>query len=237
MRAMAAVTVTEGGGIGKAARRAVSSRAVTMLAATVALAVSALLLGTVITILVLLRRGDGPVYSASRLYDANRREAVRLLTGAEVAAVPSEQWFVRGRREASSGDPLESDVGAAVFEALRVVVPGDRGLTIEDGRRARLEGAVVVAAVSTADVRASGVLDAMDPTVSKEAAELPPGSRGLVIALVLVNPEPPGGDARRVALAVQVLFPALERAGRPDLVQRFAALRERAAEPAHAEVP
>jgi len=229
MRAMAAVTVTEGGGIGKAARRAVSSRAVTMLAATVALAVSALLLGTVITILVLLRRGDGPVYSASRLYDANRREAVRLLTGAEVAAVPSEQWFVRARREATPGNPLEADVRAAVFEALRVVVPGDRGLTIEDGRRARLEGAVVVPAIAIADLRASGALDAAGP---------PPGpASGLVIALVLVNPEPPGGDARRVALAVQVLFSALDRAGRPDLIQRFAALRERAAEPAHAEVP
>jgi hypothetical protein len=210
---------------------------VTMLTATMALAASALLLGTVITILVLLRRGDGPVYSASRLYDANRREAVRLLTGAEVAAVPAEQWFERARREASAGDPLEPEVRAAVFEGLLAVVPGDRGLVIEDGRRARLHGAVVVPAVSIADVRASGALEPRGTSSAPDVSGTPPADAGLVIALVLVNPEPPGGDARRVALPVQVLFPALERAGRQDLVQRFAALRERAAEPAHAEVP
>src|SRR5687768_4891259 len=107
--------------------------------AIVALAVSVLLLGTVLTILVMLRRGDGPVYSANRLYDANRREAIRLLTGVEVEGLPREQWFLRARREAARGDPLEAEVGAAVVEALRAVVPADRGLTIEAGR-ARIEG-------------------------------------------------------------------------------------------------
>jgi hypothetical protein len=47
--------------------------------------------------------------------------------------------------------------------------------------------------------------------------------------LVLLNPEPPGGDARRVTLPVQVLFPALERAGREDLIRRFGEIRDRAA--------
>lgn len=194
--------------------------------AVVALAVSVLLLGTVLTILVMLRRGDGPVYSANRLYDANRREAIHLLTGAEVEGLCGEQWFLRARREAARSDPLEAEVGAAVVEALRAVVPADRGLVIDTEGRARLEGAVVVPAVSTADLRASGVLEAWQ---ARSASEL-------LVALVLVNPEPPGGDARRVALPVQILFPALERAGRDDLVHRFAALRDRAAEPVSAEV-
>jgi hypothetical protein len=193
--------------------------------AIVALAVSVLLLGTVLTILVMLRRGDGPVYSANRLYDANRREAIRLLTGVEVEGLPREQWFLRARREGARGDPLEAEVGAAVVEALRAVVPADRGLTIDAGRPT-MEGAVVASAVSTADLRVSGALEAWQARSGTE----------LLIALVLVNPEPPGGDARRVTLPVQVLFPALERAGRGDLVQRFAALRERAAESISAEV-
>ena len=196
------------------------------MAAIVALAVSVLLLGTVLTILVMLRRGDGPVYGANRLYDANRREAIRLLTGAEVEGLRGEQWFLRARREAARGDPLEAEVGAAVVEALRAVVPADRGLAIDAEGRARLKDALVVPAISTADLRASDALEAWQARSGTE----------LLIALVLVNPEPPGGDARRVALPVQILFPALERAGRGDLVQRFAALRERAAEPISAEV-
>ena len=49
----------------------------------------------------------------------------------------------------------------------------------------------------------------------------------LVVGLVLFNPEPPGGDAKRVALPVQVLFPALTSFGRTDLVARFEELRDR----------
>ena len=49
----------------------------------------------------------------------------------------------------------------------------------------------------------------------------------LVVGLVLFNPEPPGGDAKRVTLPIQVLFPALRAAGRDDLVARFEALRAR----------
>jgi hypothetical protein len=44
-----------------------------------------------------------------------------------------------------------------------------------------------------------------------------------------VDPEPPGTDPRWVALPVQVLFPALERAGRRDLVDRFEVLADRLA--------
>lgn len=176
-----------------------------MTAALIALALSALLLGTAIALLMMLRRGDGPVYSASRAYDQNRREALRLLLGREVATVPREQWFLRERREPTPGDPLEPPYREAVAEALRVLAP-------------RLEDAALVPAISTADLRASGILEAHD-------------GPGLVIGLVLVNPEPPGGDARRVTLPIQVLFSALERAGRGDLVRRFADLRDRAAMP------
>jgi hypothetical protein len=196
--------------------------AMPMTAAIVVLAVSILLLASAITILVMLRRGDGPVYSASRLYDANRRDAIRLLTGAELDAVPGEQWFLRSRREPIPDITLVSELRSVVFEALRAIVPADRDLAIESGH-ARVGEAVVLAAISTADIRASGALDGWD-------------APGLHIALVLVNPEPPGGDARRVALPVQILFPALERAGRADLVRRFAALRDAAAEPVAAEV-
>lgn len=52
----------------------------------------------------------------------------------------------------------------------------------------------------------------------------------LVVGLVLFNPEPPGGDAKRVTLPIQALFPALERAGRGDIVARFEELRARASE-------
>jgi hypothetical protein len=108
------------------------------------------------------------------------------------------------------------------MEALAVVVPPDRGLAVEGGR-ARLTGAVVVPAVSTDAFRDSGALETWD------------GS-GLLIALVLTNPEPPGGDAARLSLPVQVLFPALERAGRHDLIERFAALSDSAASLAHADI-
>jgi hypothetical protein len=57
----------------------------------------------------------------------------------------------------------------------------------------------------------------------------PCGGEGLEIGLVLVDPEPPGTDPRWVALPVQVLFPALERAGRRDLVDRFEVLAGRLA--------
>ena len=186
-----------------------------MTAAIVALALSALLLGTAITLLVMLRRGDGPVYSTSRLYDANRREAVRLLLGGEVAAPPVDQWFAAGR-EPILDSALETELGEVAADALRAVVPTDRGLVIESGGRSRVEGARVVTALSTADLRASGALEAWDEP-------------GLFVGLVLLNPEPPGGDARRVTLPVQVLFPALERAGREDLIRRFGEIRDRAA--------
>jgi hypothetical protein len=75
----------------------------------------------------------------------------------------------------------------------------------------------VLPALSTADLR----------------VELERGGDGgrLAVGLVLFNPEPPGGDAKRVALPIQVLFPALERAGRGDLVDRFAELKECAVSP------
>ena len=196
----------------------------TMTAAIVAVVISGLLLAMAIAVLVLLRRGDGPVYSASRAYDANRREAVRLLLGEDVEAVRAEQWFERARREPLAADPLERPYQEAVAEALRAVVPADRGLVIEPPGRVAIEGAVVTAPISTADLRASGELDDWD-------------GASLWIGIVLVNPEPPGGDARRVTLPIQILFPALERAGRGDLVRRFTELREHlAARPDTAEV-
>jgi hypothetical protein len=74
-----------------------------------------------------------------------------------------------------------------------------------------------VPAVSTADLREEDL-----DTLGADAA--------LVVGLVLFNPEPPGGDARRVTLPVQVLFPALRNGGRVDLVARFEELRDRGAE-------
>ena len=71
--------------------------------------------------------------------------------------------------------------------------------------------------MSTADLRAED----LDRVADKAR---------LVVGLVLFNPEPPGGDAKRVTLPIQALFPALERAGRGDLVERFTALREGAIE-------
>ena len=187
-----------------------------MTVAIVALALSAFLLASIVVVLVLLRRGDGPTYGTSRLYDANRREAIRLLTGERVEAISGEQWFLRGGPAAD--EELARNFRDAALEAMRAAVPADRGLAV-DGDRARLAGAEIVPAVSTVDFR-----DALAREPARDGT-----TEGLLVALVLVNPEPPGGDAGRLALPIQVLFPALERAGRGDLVQRFAALRDRAA--------
>jgi hypothetical protein len=182
-----------------------------------ALILSATLLAGMIAVLVLLRKGEGPRYGASRAYDANRREAVRALTGEEVERVDFAQWFEPARRAAAPDDPLAAPYGEAVAATLAAVVPDARGLALEPDGRARLvaEDVTVLPALSTADLRLGLERD---------------GDAGrLVVGLVLFNPEPPGGDAKRVALPVQVLFPALERAGRGDLVARFAELKERAA--------
>ena len=185
----------------------------------VALILSATLLAGMIAVLVLLRKGEGPRFGASRAYDANRREALRGLTGEEVDGANAEQWFEPARRVATPDDPLADPFRGAVAEALAVVVPAIRDLSVGPDGRARLaaEDVTVLAALSTADLR----------------AELERGGDAgrLVVGLVLFNAEPPGGDARRVALPVQALFPALERAGRDDLVARFRELRERAAIP------
>jgi len=179
-----------------------------------AVVLSALLLSGMIAVLVLLRKGEGPRYSASRAYDANRREALRVLTGEAVDRVTGEQWYEPARRAPAPADPLAAPFRRAVAEALEVVVPADRGLAFDSEGRAALEGAGtrVLAALSTADLRAE------DLDFWGEGARL-------LVGLVLFNPEPPGGDAKRVTLPVQALFPALERAGRGDLVARFGRLR------------
>jgi hypothetical protein len=104
-----------------------------------------------------------------------------------------------------------------VADALRAVVPPERGLAFDSGGTASLaaERTRVLPAISTADLRAED-LDRWNDEAR------------LVVGLVLFNPEPPGGDAKRVTLPVQALFPALERAGRGDLAARFAELRDRA---------
>lgn len=182
-----------------------------MLLAGLAVLLSLVLFLGVLALLVLVRRGDAPAHRASPEYDARRREAVRLLTGADPEA-PLRTWYRRERRDASPGDPLRPPFRVAAAEALRVAVPAAEAVRIEADGTARLYGgARVVPEVSTADLR-----------------ERPPGEgSGLEIGLVLVNPEPPGNDPRRVALPIQVLFPALERAGRSDLVERFEDLAER----------
>lgn len=184
-----------------------------------ALVLSVALLAGVVTVLVLLRKGEGPRYSVSRVYDANRREAVRLLTGEEKDRVGGEQWFEPSRRQPVPADPLAAPYRSAVADALRAVVPAARGLAFDEDGRASLsaERTWVLPAMSTADLRA-------------EDLDRVAGEARLVVGLVLFNPEPPGGDAKRVTLPIQALFPALERAGRGDLVERFAALRERAIE-------
>lgn len=177
--------------------------------------ISVALLAGMITVLVMLRKGDGPRYSVSRQYDANRREAMRVILGGTVDRIPGDQWFERSRRTAVPDDATEVPYREAVIEALNVIIPGDGGLRLDEDGAVHLpnEETWVVPAVSTADLRAADV-DRWD-------------DRGrLTIGLVLVNPEPPGGDAKRVTLPVQVLFPALERAGRADLVRRFESLRE-----------
>lgn len=183
-----------------------------MIVAGVAVLLSFLLFLTVLVVLVLVRRGDAPARRTSREYDASRREAVRLLTGAESVPATSRSWR---RRVGVGGDThLEVPFRSALAEALRVAVPPDRGLVLEPDGTARLaRDARVVAAVSTTGLRARG----------------PGGGDGLAIGLVLVDPEPPGADPRWVALPVQVLFPALERAGRTDLVERFEDLARRLA--------
>lgn len=195
-----------------------------MALAVVLLVLSASLLGVMITALVLLRRGEGPAYSTSRAYDGNRREALRVLTGETVESVPGEQWYDRARKSPRGDEPMTGEFRAAVGEALRAVVPATRGLAFDDEGNARLEAenAWAVPAVSTADLRAGG-LERWD------------GRGRLVIGVVLFNPEPPGGEATRVALPVQALFPALVRAGRDDLVRRFEALRARASEDGSSE--
>jgi hypothetical protein len=184
-----------------------------------ALILSATLLAGVIAVLVLLRKGEGPRHGVSRVYDENRRDAVRALTGEEVDRVDSAQWFEPARRHATPDDPVAAPYGGAVAEALAAVVPPERGLALEPDGRARLpaEDVTVLPALSTADLLLG--------------LERHGDAGRLVVGLVLFNPEPPGGDAKRVALPVQVLFPALERAGRGDLVARFAELKERAASP------
>ena len=180
-----------------------------------ALVLSAILLAGMIVVLVLLRKGDGPRYGASRAYDANRREALRVLTGEGVESVPGDQWFDPARRRPLPQDPAAAPFRDAVIEALRATVPASRDLSVDDRGRAWLAGesAWVLPAVSTAELREND-LDAL-------------GARAaLVVGLVLFNPEPPGGDARRVALPIQVLFPALRNAGRDDLVARFEQLRD-----------
>ncbi|HYO45293.1 MAG TPA: hypothetical protein VEY33_01210 [Gemmatimonadota bacterium] len=182
-----------------------------------ALVVSAALMAGMVVVLVLLRKGEGPRYSASRAYDANRREAVRVLTGEEVDRVTGEQWFDPARRRPGTDDPDAGSYAEVVAEALEAVIPADRDPVFHADGRVWLatEKAWVLAALSTAELRA-GDLD----TLGEEGR--------LVVGLVLFNPEPPGGDAKRVTLPIQVLFPALERVGRGDLVARFEELRERA---------
>jgi hypothetical protein len=187
--------------------------------AIVALVVSAALLAVMISVLVLLRKGEGPRYSASRAYDANRREAVRVLTGEAVDRVSGEQWFEPGRRRPDPDDPVAAPYRTAVTEALEAVVPAEHELVFDPEGRACLaaESTWVLPALSTADLLAED-LDRWD-------------DRGrLLVGIVMFNPEPPGGDAKRVTLPIQALFPALERVGRADLVARFGELRDRSIE-------
>lgn len=182
-----------------------------MVVAGIVVLLSFLFFLTVLVVLVLLRRGDAPARRTSPEYDASRREAVRLLTGLESAPATSRSW--RRRAGLTEEGPLEASFRSTLAEALRVVVPDDRGLVVEADGTARMAGdACIAAAVSTEGLRARG-----------------PKGGGLEIGLVLVDPEPPGTNPRWVALPVQVLFPALERAGRIDLVERFEGLAGRLA--------
>lgn len=185
--------------------------------AIVALVVSVLLLGTMILALVLLRKGEGPTYSASQAYDTHRREALRTLTGVEVEAVPADQWYDPAFDSPAGGADLIADLREAVRDALRAIVPEEAGLSFDSAGLPRLEdaGARIVPSLSTATLRE-------DPDAE------PTGEGESMIGLVLFNPEPPGGEATRVTLPVQALFPALEREGRHDLIRRFEALRDAA---------
>lgn len=181
-----------------------------MLLAGIAVLVSFAMFLGVLTVLVLIRRGDAPRYRASREYDASRREAVRLMTGGG-PATGIRPWYRRERRRACPDDPLRQPYREAAVEALQIAIPAGRHPRIEADGTARLsDGVRVLPEVSTADLR-----------------ERPGDGSGLEIGLVLVNPEPPGNNPRRVSLPVQVLFPALERAGRADLVERFREMAER----------
>lgn len=182
--------------------------------AIAALVLSAALLAGMVGVLVLLRKGEGPRFSASRAYDENRREAVRVLTGEAAAHVTGAQWYDPARRRPTPDDPLAEPFREAVAAALAAVVPRGHGMGWETDGAACLEAEStwVVPAVSTADLRTR------DLDRWSERARL-------VVGIVLFNPEPPGGDAKRVTLPVQALFPALERAGRDDLVARFEELR------------
>lgn len=187
-----------------------------MLIAAIVFILSASFLAVMIGVLVLLRKGEGPRYGASRAYDANRREALRLLSGMAVDRVPGEQWYDPTRRERRPHEPEAEPFRAAVLDALQAIVPTAHGPLVEREDGVLLAGADarVVAAVSTADLRAA-IGDETGP--------------GLTIGLVLFNPEPPGGQATRVALSVRALFPALAAAGREDLVRRFEEIRARSA--------
>lgn len=188
--------------------------------AIVALVLSALFLGVMIVALVLLRRGEGPAYSASREYDANCREAVRTLTGDTVERIGGEQWYDPARRREPRPDEAdEAAFRAAIREALGAVAPAGSGPDFDGAGHGRVAGGDgdvwVIPALSTAALRAEG-LERWD------------GRGRLTVGLVLFNAEPPGGPATRIALPPQVLFPALERLGRDDLVRRFEELAERA---------
>ncbi|MGH7559209.1 MAG: hypothetical protein ACREMD_15790 [Gemmatimonadota bacterium] len=181
-----------------------------MVLAGIAVLLSFVMFLGVLVVLVLVRRGDAPRYRASPEYDASRREAVRLMTGAD-AETGIRPWYRRARRNANPDDPLREPFRAAAAEALQVAVPAERHVRFEPDGTARLsDGVRILPEVSTADLR-------------QRARD---GS-GLEIGLVLVNPEPPGSHPRRVSVPVQVLFPALQRAGRSDLVERFQRLAER----------
>ena len=93
-----------------------------MFFALLAFVLSAGFLAVMITALVLLRKGEGPRYSASRAYDASRREAVRSLLGAEVDRVPGAQWFDPVRKAALPDEPLRAEFDAAVAEAAVIGV-------------------------------------------------------------------------------------------------------------------
>jgi hypothetical protein len=158
-----------------------------------ALILSATLLAGMIAVLVLLRKGEGPRYGASRAYDANQRYAVRALTGEEVERVDFAQWFEPARRAAVPDDPLAAPYGEAVAATLAAVVPDARSLALEPDGRARLvaEDVTVLPALSTADLRLG--------------LERHGDAGRLVVGLVLFNPEPPGGDRGNSGAARRLL--------------------------------